>query len=79
MTNIFEKIEPTIIFTSERTSFLFKRRSYSIRLADHKQDQTGLDKFAKSTLDFGAKGLKVSRSQGLGVRGKCQKCQKCWG
>ena len=34
MTNIFEKIEPTIIFTTERTSFLFKRRSCSIRLAD---------------------------------------------
>ena len=30
-----------------------------------KQDQTGLDRSARSTLDFGAKGLKVSRSQGL--------------
>ena len=32
-----------------------------------KQDQTGLDRSARSTLDFGAKGLKVSRSQGLMV------------
>ena len=32
-----------------------------------KQDQTGLDRSARSTLDFGAKGLKVSRSQGLKV------------
>ena len=31
-----------------------------------KQDQTGLYRSARSTLDFGAKGLKVSRSQGDG-------------
>ena len=29
------------------------------------QDQTGLDRSTRSTLDNGAKGLKVSRSQGL--------------
>ena len=34
-----------------------------------KQDQTGLDRSARSTLDFGAKGFKVSRSQGLRVSG----------
>ena len=34
-----------------------------------KQDQTGLDRSARSTLDFGAEGLKVSRSQGLKVSG----------
>ena len=34
---------------------------------DYQQDQTGLDRSARSTLDFGAKGLKVSRSQGLKV------------
>ena len=32
-----------------------------------KQDQTGLDRSARSTLDYGAKGLKVSRSHGLKV------------
>ena len=30
--------------------------------AKMKQDQTGLDRSARSTMDFGAKGLKVSRS-----------------
>ena len=34
------------------------------KLSFKKQDQTGLDRSARSTLDFGAKGLKVSRSQG---------------
>ena len=34
-----------------------------------KQDQTGLDRSVRSTLDFGAKGLKVSRSQGPKVTG----------
>ena len=34
---------------------------------EFQQDQTGLDRSARSTLDFGAKGLKVSRSQGLKV------------
>ena len=35
----------------------------------YQQDQTGLDRSTRSTLDFGVKGLKVSSSQGRGCDG----------
>ena len=54
---------------------LYRKEMYEIilrKVFSVQQDQTGLDRSARSTLDFGAKGLKVSRFRGLEVsRSQC--------
>ena len=53
--------------TEKKAINFFFKYSEKLKLAGIKQDQTGLDRSARSTLDFRAKGLKALRSQGLQV------------